>query len=151
MDDLFSDSSYYDANPDVTYLPSYRDIERINIVDQDLEETGGWGDFEGTTVRSMARTARQKILIEIDRQLRLPAYDSYNIDPADIRVGLQIIDRIEFYNPDVLVAAAVFKTTNQPLDKQGISSFQRPRTVSDFNLYRYYRFLTKIKFAPRHS
>lgn len=155
--DIFSDDPYaYGGNTDVDLdlQPGPSDWKRVGYYDDDLAT--GFEGLDNVVARAMATSASEKAIQEIRRQLYLPIYNDYEnsltrrgISLDDIQVGLQNIERIEFYNPDTLVAAAIFKTTGQPVDKTGIRNFKRPDVVNDYNLFRYYRFLETVKFKYR--
>lgn len=153
--DYLDDPYDYSGNADISpnFQHTFADTQRTSLFDPDLKYTGDFEVLETRAAQSMARTASEKALVQIRRQISFPSYrrilDSKHYTDNDIIVGLQDIERLEFYNPDALVAAAIFKISDSPIDKTSISDFQRPDTVNNFNLYRYYRFLEKIDFKPR--
>lgn len=109
---------------------------------------GGIEDFD-PRLNAMMRSEREKTLGEIRRLLN-HYHDLLNIDydVDELYNILSDISRIEFYNAEALVFAAIFKASGQPIGQEYLRRFQVnaiKKAITIYDLYRYVRFLNFVE------
>lgn len=126
--------------------PGFKDMGRLNIVNPDIERIGD--DVAGMTgaARAMARTQREKALIE-SRQIVREQENLTKEQEDRVNILIQNVDRLEMRNIELLTNAAIYleKSGSRGIEKKSMEAFVKTRGFDPIDFLRYVRFVHSNK------